>query len=126
MDATYVESLGCVQARPAHNGCTRGTAFQAGVVRVAVFHVPPGALIAPHKHMVNWDLFQGLTGRGTITVIGDDETTSFRLVPGAFLAMPPGAVHTVTNESDEEFTFVLTQTPFDHYDHVKVNPEESK
>ncbi|MBO0877292.1 MAG: cupin domain-containing protein [Pseudonocardia sp.] len=124
MDATYVESLSSVHARPAHNGCTRGTAFQTGIARVAVFHVPPGAFIAPHKHTVNWDLFQGLTGRGAITVISDDETTKFELVAGAFLAMPPGVVHTVTNESDEEFTFVLTQTPYDQYDYVRVGQEE--
>lgn len=67
MEITYVESLGAVPARPVHNGCTRGTAFQAGIARL---------------------------------------------------------VRTVTNEFDEEFTFVLTRTPYDHYDYVRVDQEK--
>jgi quercetin dioxygenase-like cupin family protein len=126
MEATYVKSLSSVAAQPAHNGCTRGTAFQAEIARVTVFHVPPGAFIAPHKHTANWDLFQGVTGRGTVTMIDDDRKTAFELVPGAFLAMPPGVVHTVTNDSDETFTYALTQTPYDKYDYVTVNPAESQ
>lgn len=124
MEAAYVKSLSSVAAQPAHHGCTRGTAFQTDSARVTVFHVPPGAFIAPHKHTVNWDLFQGMTGRGMITVIDNGENTVFELAPGAFLAMPPGVVHTVSNESDEIFTYVLTQTPFDKYDYVTVNPAE--
>ncbi|MEU7835731.1 MULTISPECIES: cupin domain-containing protein [unclassified Nonomuraea] len=118
MDVTYLQHASFVPMHPSHTGCERGVAFVSDAIRFSVFNVPPGASIAQHSHTVIWDLFLGMAGRGTITISDSNESMSYEIVPGAFCAMPPGKVHTVTNDSDELFTFVLAQAPFDQYDHV--------
>lgn len=48
---------------------------------------------------------------------GDIET--YALTPESFLAMPPAVTHRVRNASAEEpFVFLITQTPYEHYDFI--------
>lgn len=123
MDVTYVPQVETVSKNTAHNGCRKGVAFDSEPLRVSVFDVPPGASIAPHKHTVNWDVFFGVAGQGTVTAGQDDDAKAHDVRPGTLCAMPPGTVHTITNESDATFTFMLIQTPYDQYDFVKVAAE---
>lgn len=125
MNATYLRQVDAVSKQPARNGCSRGVAFDSDAVRVSVYDVPPGASIAPHRHTVNWDVFFGVAGRGAVTAGEGDDATTHEIVPGALCAMPPGTVHTVTNDADALFTFMLVQTPYDQYDFVPATEKAS-
>ena len=81
---------------------TAGTFFLSESVIPPGFPGPP-----PHTHERLHDMFFVL--EGTLTVRLGDEKLS--LPPGAFVCVPPGNVHTFSNESDAPVRFLNFNTP---------------
>jgi quercetin dioxygenase-like cupin family protein len=86
----------------------------AGTFFLAENAIPPGfAGPPPHRHATLHDMFYVLDG--TLTVRLGDETLA--AAPGTFVCVPPGVVHTFSNECDEPVRFLNFSTPsgWEHY-----------
>lgn len=118
-----MSDLAEVETSPVHNGCFKGTVFEAPGAQVSRFQVPRGSAVPAHKHTTSWDLFFGVSGAGTVTVHVDGGSRVAELTRGSFLAVPPGATHVVTNVGEDVFEFLLTHAPFEGYDHLRITEE---
>ena len=69
-----------------------------------------------------------LAGQGVVktkTKAGDE--MDYDLKPQSFLAVPPGDIHRVCNEShDEEFVFLIAQSPRHEYDFISAKDSEPR
>ena len=81
---------------------TDGTFFLSETTVAPGFPGPP-----PHTHERLHDMFYVL--EGTLTFRLGDETRD--LGPGAFVCVPPGEVHTFSNQSDQPVRFLNFNTP---------------
>ena len=81
---------------------TAGSFFMSETSLAAGFPGPP-----PHTHERLHDMFYVL--EGTLTFRLGDETRE--LGPGSFVCVPPGEVHTFSNESDQPVRFLNFNTP---------------
>ena len=92
----------------------------SGEVKFTVIRVEPGGEVPRHFHHNVWDYFMPLAGQGVVktkTKAGDE--MDYDLKPQSFLAVPPGDIHRVCNEShDEEFVFLIAQSPRHEYDFI--------
>ena len=61
----------------------------------------------PHRHRTVHDMFYVL--EGTLTMRVGDE--SLELEPGSFVCVPPGVVHTFSNQSEAPVRFLNFNTP---------------
>jgi mannose-6-phosphate isomerase-like protein (cupin superfamily) len=84
---------------------------------LAEARLPPGASTAPHFHRLTEEIYFILEGSGRMTV--DDES---RLVTaGDAIAIPPRAVHTITNVGSTTLRFLCCCAPgYEHEDTVLV------
>ena len=92
------------------NSCVRNQSL-------AEARVPPGASTAPHYHPLTEEIYYILEGTGRMT-IGDQTRDVGR---GDAIAIPPGAVHTITTTSDVALKFLCCCAPgYEHSDTVLV------
>jgi len=84
---------------------------------LAEARLPPGAATTPHYHPLTEEIYYILEGAGRMT-IGDDSTD---VGPGDAIAIPPGAVHTITNTGAATLKFLCCCAPgYEHHDTVLV------
>jgi len=84
---------------------------------LAEARLPPGAAATPHYHPLTEEIYYILEGAGRMT-IGDD---SKDVGPGDAIAIPPGAVHTITNTGAVTLKFLCCCAPgYEHSDTVLV------
>ena len=84
---------------------------------LAEARLPSGASTAPHYHPRTEEIYYILEGAGRMT-IGDD---SRDVGPGDAIAIPPGAVHTITCTSPTPLKFLCCCAPgYEHADTVLV------
>ena len=92
----------------------------SGAVKFTVIRLDPGDEVPRHFHNSSWDYFMALSGQGVVktkTRAGDE--MDYDLNPQSFLAVPPGDIHVVRNKShEEEFVFLIAQSPRHEYDFV--------
>src|SRR5215469_12300376 len=81
---------------------TGGTMFVAENVIAAGFAGPP-----PHTHERLHDMFYVLDGELTVRV--GEQTVQAR--PGSFVCVPPGVIHTFSNQTDGPVRFLNLNTP---------------
>ena len=84
---------------------------------LAEARLPPGKQTTPHFHPATEEIYYILEGRGRMQ-IGDE----VRLVgPGDAIAIPPGAIHTIENPSQQTLKFLCCCAPaYDDHDTVLV------
>ena len=62
-----------------------------------------------------------ITGHGVVETRTSGEEANYDLNPQGFLAVPPGEIHRVRDTSrEEEFVFLIAQSPRQQYDFVDV------
>ncbi len=99
----------------------KAVAYRTDAIEVSVFRLPPGAVISAHRHTDVRDLFVGIAGTGELEYLENNVATCQKLIPHAFLGLPPGVPHEVRNtDSKEDLLFLLVHAPFAGYDHIKT------
>jgi mannose-6-phosphate isomerase-like protein (cupin superfamily) len=84
---------------------------------LAEARVPPGMSTTPHYHPRTEEIYYILEGAGRMTVDGQSRDVG----PGDAIAIPPGAVHTISTTSDVALRFLCCCTPaYEHDDTVLV------
>ena len=81
----------------------------AGTFYLGEASLEPGGFPGPppHTHEHLHDMFYVLEGRLSLLVCNEREEFG----PGSFICIPPGTVHTFSNESDEVVRFLNFNTP---------------
>ena len=75
-----------------------------------------GQKIPAHRHSAIDDVFVGVQGHGRIRIWdANGDHTDHTIEPGSVLVVEPGSPHEVSCAA-EEFCYVLTQSPKEHYD----------
>jgi quercetin dioxygenase-like cupin family protein len=75
-----------------------------------------GQKIPAHRHSAIDDVFVGVEGRGRIRIWdADGNHADHAIEPGSVVVVEPGTPHEVACAGDE-FCYVLTQSPKEHYD----------
>lgn len=74
---------------------------------LAEARLPPGASTTPHYHPLTEEIYYLLAGIGQMQV-GDEQRA---VGPGDAIAIPPGAVHTITNTGRETLKFLCCCAP---------------
>ena len=72
----------------------------------------------PHRHQRVHDMFYVLDG--TLTMRLGDET--LELEPGSFVCVPPGVVHTFSNQSDAPVRILNFNTPAGWENYMRILP----
>jgi len=86
---------------------------------LAEARLPPGASTAPHYHPLTEEIYYILEGTGQMK-IGEERCD---VGPGDAIAIPPGAIHTITTTSDVPLKFLCCCAPgYEHSDIVLVDP----
>ena len=89
---------------------------------LAEARLPPGAATTPHHHVKTEEIYYILVGHGWMQV-GDDGR---KVGPGDAIAIPPGALHQITNTGSEELKFLCCCAPgYEHEDTVLAEGSES-
>lgn len=84
---------------------------------LAEARVPPGKSTTPHYHPRTEEIYYILAGSGRMTIDGESRDVG----PGDAIAIPPGAVHTITATSDVALRFLCCCAPgYEHDDTVLV------
>lgn len=85
---------------------------------LAEARLPPGASTTPHYHPQTEEIYYILAGAGRMTIDGDTRDVG----PGDAIAIPPGAIHTITNTSDATtLKFLCCCAPaYEHTDTVLI------
>jgi len=79
--------------------------------------LPPGASTTPHYHPLTEEIYYILEGTGRMTIGGE----SCDVEPGDAIAIPPGAIHTITTTSQTPLRFLCCCAPgYEHSDTVLV------
>lgn len=82
---------------------------------LAEARLPPGGRTTPHYHPQTEEIYYILEGQARMTI--GDETAE--VGPGDAIAIPPGAVHTITNDGDITLKFLCCCAPgYEHSDTV--------
>ena len=85
---------------------------------LAEARVPPGATTAGHYHPKTEEIYYILEGTGLMEI--GDEKRAVR--PGDAIAIPPGAVHRITNSGQRVLRFLCCCAPaYEHHDTVLVD-----
>jgi mannose-6-phosphate isomerase-like protein (cupin superfamily) len=74
---------------------------------LAEARLPPGAATTPHYHPRAEEIYYILSGRGRMQIHGEERDVQ----PGDAVAIPPGAVHTITNTGSETLSFLCCCAP---------------
>jgi mannose-6-phosphate isomerase-like protein (cupin superfamily) len=84
---------------------------------LAEARVPPGGSTAAHFHSETEEIYYILVGEGRLTINGEVREVG----PGDAIAIPPGAIHTITNAGSEVLRFLCCCAPgYEHEDTVIV------
>ncbi|MCU0876444.1 MAG: cupin domain-containing protein [Pirellulaceae bacterium] len=84
---------------------------------LAEARLPPGGQTAPHYHPLTEEIYYILEGTGRMTIGHESRDVG----PGDAIAIPPGAVHTITTTSDVPLRFLCCCAPaYEHSDTVLV------
>lgn len=84
---------------------------------LAEARLPAGASTTPHRHVRTEEIYYILSGSGEMRI--DDE--SRMVAVGDAIAIPPGAVHQITNTGSDVLTFLCCCAPgYEHEDTVLV------
>lgn len=84
---------------------------------LAEARLAPGAGTTPHYHRLTEEIYYLLEGHGRMR-IGDQERD---VLPGDAIAIPPGAVHQITNTGSGVLKFLCCCAPaYEHEDTVLV------
>jgi mannose-6-phosphate isomerase-like protein (cupin superfamily) len=84
---------------------------------LAEARIAPGSATAAHYHVETEEIYYILQGRGRMK-IGEDVS---EVGPGDAIAIPPGAVHTITNTGEIELRLLCCCAPaYEHDDTVLV------
>jgi mannose-6-phosphate isomerase-like protein (cupin superfamily) len=95
----------------ARNSCIRKQSL-------AEARVAPGTTTAAHFHPMTEEIYYLLAGEGQMR-IGDEHRT---VTAGDAVAIPPGAVHQITNTGDTTLVFLCCCAPgYEHADTVLVD-----
>lgn len=82
---------------------------------LAEARLPPGQSTTPHYHPSTEEIYYILSGTAVMQ-IGDEMSD---VKPGDAIAIPPGAVHQITNTSDETLVLLCCCAPgYEHEDTV--------
>jgi len=82
---------------------------------LAEARLPAGGSTTPHHHVRTEEIYYVLAGRGSMRV--GDQTREVR--PGDAVAIPPGAVHRISNIGAGELKFLCCCAPgYEHEDTV--------
>ncbi|GAA1785283.1 hypothetical protein GCM10009811_08040 [Nostocoides veronense] len=86
--------------RPQHLG---------GTVSHSLVHVviPPGKCSPSHIHRVSEETYYILSGEAQMTIDGN----SWRATPGMAIAIMPGEVHQIVNDTDGQLDFLTISAP---------------
>ena len=88
---------------------------------LAEARLPVGASTTPHYHPKTEEIYYLLVGTGQMRI--GDEVCDVR--PGDAVAIPPGAVHQITNTGDEMLTFLCCCAPaYEHDDTVLIDASD--
>jgi mannose-6-phosphate isomerase-like protein (cupin superfamily) len=82
------------------NSCIRNQSL-------AEARVAPGQRTAPHYHPKSGEIYYILEGAGRVTIDGDSRD----VYPGDAIAIPPGAIHTITNTTSSTLRFLCCCAP---------------
>jgi len=86
---------------------------------LAEARLPPGGSTAPHHHPKTEEIYYILEGEGRMKIGGETKDVSV----GDAIAIPPGAVHTITNTGPATLKFLCCCAPgYEHEDTV-MEPE---
>jgi mannose-6-phosphate isomerase-like protein (cupin superfamily) len=84
---------------------------------LAEARVAPGKSTTPHYHPKTEEIYYILEGAGRMTIAHETRDVG----PGDAIAVPPGAVHTITTTSDIPLRFLCCCAPgYEHADTVLV------
>jgi len=84
---------------------------------LAEARLAPGASTTPHYHRLTEEIYYLLEGHGRMR-IGDQERD---VLPGDAIAIPPGAVHQITNTGSGVLKFLCCCAPaYEHEDTVLI------
>jgi mannose-6-phosphate isomerase-like protein (cupin superfamily) len=93
------------------NSCIRNQSL-------AEARVPVGATTAAHYHPRSEEIYYLLRGQGRMRIDGQTRDVG----PGDAIAIPPGAVHQITNTGNEPLVFLCCCAPgYEHDDTVLVD-----
>jgi mannose-6-phosphate isomerase-like protein (cupin superfamily) len=82
---------------------------------LAEARLPAGASTAPHHHVKTEEIYYILEGRGLMQ-IGQE---TFCVGPGDAVAIPPGALHQITNTGEVTLKFLCCCAPgYEHEDTI--------
>ena len=82
---------------------------------LAEARLPPGGITAPHQHLKTEEIYYILEGSGSMRI--GEETRA--VVPGDAIAIPPGALHQITNTGEGILKFLCCCAPgYEHEDTV--------
>ena len=82
---------------------------------LAEARLPAGASTTPHRHPLTEEIYYILAGRATMRI--GEETQPVGV--GDAIAIPPGAVHEITNTGSDELRFLCCCAPgYEHDDTV--------
>lgn len=94
------------------NSCVRNQTL-------AEARLPAGSSTTPHHHVHTEEIYYLLEGRGRMTIDGDTRD----VVSGDAIAIPPGAVHEITNIGADVLKFLCCCSPgYEHDDTVLAKP----
>lgn len=86
---------------------------------LAEARLPPGGRTTPHYHPQTEEIYYILEGTARMTI--GEETCEVE--PGDAIAIPPGAVHTITNDGEVTLKFLCCCAPgYEHTDTVLLEP----
>jgi mannose-6-phosphate isomerase-like protein (cupin superfamily) len=85
---------------------------------LAEARLAPGGSTAPHFHPATEEIYYILEGTGRMTIAGETRDVN----AGDAIAIPPGAIHTITNHGSTTLKFLCCCAPaYEHTDTVLVN-----
>src|SRR3974377_822276 len=80
---------------------------------LAEARLAPGAATAPHHHLKTEEIYYILAGRGLMRLGGAHREVG----PGDAVAIPPGAIHQITNTGPDGLKFLCCCAPgYEHED----------
>jgi mannose-6-phosphate isomerase-like protein (cupin superfamily) len=87
---------------------------------LAEARLPPGASTTPHYHRLTEEIYYVLEGQGRMRIESEDR----EIRPGDAIAIPPGAVHQITNIGSGVLKFLCCCAPgYEHDDTVLLESE---
>jgi len=88
---------------------------------LAEARLPVGAATTPHHHAKTEEIYYVLEGRGRMQVGVDTRQVG----PGDAVAIPPGALHQISNSGDSELKFLCCCAPgYEHSDTILNEPQK--